>query len=79
MTIIDVDSLLARSHLLRRLPEPAIRRLLRERAGLSQAEIAEALGVTSSAVSRWETGRRMPRGARGSAYAELLERLTAVR
>jgi transcriptional regulator with XRE-family HTH domain len=57
------------------LPEPPLRRLLRERAGLSQAEVAEALGVSRPAVTRWESGQREPRSAVRVAYVELLERL----
>ena len=33
---------------------------LRTRRGLSQAELAEMLGVTNKAVSKWETGRSKP-------------------
>lgn len=33
---------------------------LRRRAGLSQAELAEKLGVTSQAVSKWECGNAVP-------------------
>lgn len=33
----------------------------REAAGLSQAQLAERLGTTQSAVSRWENGRDEPR------------------
>jgi repressor LexA len=36
-------------------------RRLRERASLSQVEIAEIAGVTPTAVSAWETGVRTPR------------------
>ena len=36
---------------------------LRERMGLSQRELGHALGVDTSAVSRWESGDRMPREA----------------
>jgi len=35
-------------------------RLLREEAGLSQAEIARRIGVDDSAISQWENGRRQP-------------------
>ena len=31
-------------------------RPLRQQAGLTQATLAEALGVSDRAVSRWETG-----------------------
>ena len=34
---------------------------MRERKGWSQAELAEALGVTQSAVGNWESGIRTPR------------------
>lgn len=33
----------------------------RQKAGLSQAQVAKELGVDQSAVSRWETGENMPR------------------
>lgn len=35
--------------------------LLRETAALSQVELAERIGVTRSAVARWETKRAFPR------------------
>jgi transcriptional regulator with XRE-family HTH domain len=39
----------------------AVIRDARRRAGLSQAELANALGTTQSAVSRWERGHDTPR------------------
>ena len=33
---------------------------LRRKAGLSQAELADALGVTDKAVSKWENGKAKP-------------------
>lgn len=33
---------------------------LREGRGLSQAQLAELLGVTDKAVSKWENGRAKP-------------------
>lgn len=35
----------------------------RERAGMTQAEVARAVGVDQSAVSLWETGKTSPRAA----------------
>ena len=34
--------------------------VLRRKAGLSQTELAERLGVTSQAVSKWECGNAVP-------------------
>ena len=49
--------------------------MIREQAGVSQGDVAEALGVTRPAVSYWETGRREPRGENRRRYVELLGRL----
>ncbi len=64
-----------RSRSRRTLPDPPLRRLIRERAALSQSELAEVLGVHASAVCRWESGARQPRGDLMEAYAGLLRRL----
>ena len=36
---------------------------LRDRLGLTQRQLAEALGVRQQTVSEWETGAYRPRGA----------------
>lgn len=46
---------------------------LREDAGLSQGDLARALGVSQSSVSRWESGDTVPRARRAAALLELLE------
>ena len=56
--------LLYRPRELGRLDTAALIRDARRRAGLSQAALAEALGTTQSAVSRWEHGREEPRRSR---------------
>lgn len=74
-----LDDLLARRDRLRRLPEPRIRRVLRERAGLSQGDLADVLGVDRAAISRYESGNRSPRPAIAERYLDVLDRLAAER
>jgi len=59
----------------RQLPHPVLRRALRQAAGLSQAGLADHLGVSRAAVSRWETGDRNPQGCNRTAYAAVLREL----
>ncbi|MFD5322269.1 helix-turn-helix domain-containing protein, partial [Streptomyces sp. NPDC127098] len=67
-----VDALLEQA---RPLPEPAERLRLREVAGLSRPQVAGALGVSTSTVAGWETGRSEPRGEHRAAYGRLLDGL----
>jgi len=46
---------------------------LREKAVMSQPEVASAVGVTPATVSRWESGKRMPRPAHIRRLAELFK------
>ena len=34
--------------------------VLRKKAGLSQAELSEKLGISAQAVSKWESGKNYP-------------------
>ena len=45
---------------------------IRLAAGLTQAALAKALGVTQSNVSMWETGQAWPEGAMIEALADCL-------
>jgi transcriptional regulator with XRE-family HTH domain len=56
----------------RRLPPPQVRRALRLAAGFTLQDIADVLGVTRSAVHRWEIGTRAPRSANRIRYSEVL-------
>lgn len=47
-------------------------KLARMRAGYTQKEVAERLGISESLVAKWETGRSRPQGERLKALAELL-------
>jgi DNA-binding transcriptional regulator YiaG len=59
-----------------RLPSPAVRRRLREDAGLSLREVARLLEVDVMTVLRWERGSR-PRRANAVRYRALLDALEA--
>jgi DNA-binding XRE family transcriptional regulator len=59
----------------RYLPRPVERSLIRHTAGLSQASIARAIGVTSAAVGEYERGTAEPGYEVRSRYAALLLRL----
>ncbi|MEH0419044.1 helix-turn-helix domain-containing protein [Streptomyces sp. B21-083] len=54
------------------LPPPAERRRLRESQSLTQAQVAQRVGVSRETVRAWETGRTTPRGRRAHTYASLL-------
>lgn len=62
----------------RELPQPAMRRALREAAGLSQRELAEAVPCSRAAVGYWESGTRNPRGAKLTGYLRALQVLQEV-
>ena len=47
-------------------------RRVRERAGLTQGEIAEVCGVTKSAVSRWEAGEIAPCSANARSLTDII-------
>lgn len=59
----------------RDLLSPEQRRALREAAGLSQDDIAEACGATRQAVSHWENGTRTPTGEYLEKYVSVLRTL----
>lgn len=48
-------------------------RKMRERKGLSQAELAQRLNVSQSAVTQWETGTRLPATKNLIEIAKVLE------
>ena len=60
----------------RNFPPPEVRRNLRERAGLTQTDVAGVLGTDRASVSRYECGAREPSGETLRRYADLLDMLT---
>ncbi|QDO25694.1 helix-turn-helix transcriptional regulator [Streptomyces sp. S1A1-8] len=71
-----IDSLLDAVGSQAELPPCQVRRELRERARLSKAQVARALGVSPSTLSGWESGRD-PAGEVRTKYAYLLDGLKA--
>ncbi|MGW7427830.1 helix-turn-helix domain-containing protein [Streptomyces sp. NPDC054813] len=67
-----IDALLARAGKEVPLPPAEERRVLREELNLSRAQLAQALGVGSSTVGGWESGRD-PSGETRARYAYFLE------
>ena len=63
---------------LRRSLKSGEAREVRERAGLSQADVARALGVHEMTLGGWERGQKVPRSTTALAYARLLDELREV-
>ncbi|MFC7795718.1 helix-turn-helix domain-containing protein [Streptomyces cinereoruber] len=57
------------------LPPPRIRQQLRIAANLTQADVAEAIGVKRLAIVRWEAGQTQPHRSNRLKYAEFLRGL----
>jgi predicted transcriptional regulator len=70
-----LEAALAQARERRNLPPPIERRLLRMRAGLTQSALAASLGITTAAISRYESGDRTPRAEILASYATALARL----
>lgn len=77
MTFTVADEIRSRLRV-RELPAPSECREIREAAGLSQQEMADAISVTKATISHWESGLRNPRGALRARYAEAIRTLQEV-
>lgn len=47
-------------------------RMFREKAGMTQKELADALKLNQSSVARWETGEQNPTASKISQIAQVL-------
>lgn len=74
---MNVPDLLDEAKARRNLPPCEERRRIRERCGLSVHRVAAHLGVSDSTVANWEAGAQSPRPEHVTAYAALLEELSA--
>jgi transcriptional regulator with XRE-family HTH domain len=53
-----------------------VTRAIREEAGLSLAELADAIGVHRTSIHRWEKGSRRPSGSGALRYLQALDELS---
>lgn len=70
-----MNQLIQNSRAARRLPPPAIAKLIRVQAHISQEELAQELQVHRVTLGRWEAGTSAPRGKARAHYARLLDAL----
>jgi transcriptional regulator with XRE-family HTH domain len=73
--MVDVKEIVARAHRRRELPPPQARQAIRQAAGISQEELASALGVSRQTVANWERGTRFPSSDHLVPYGRVLQRL----
>lgn len=74
----EAEQLLEQVRARRVLPPPDERKRIREDAHVSQHEMARALGVSWTAIYRWERGSRPRQRAHEVGYADLLAELKRV-
>ncbi len=72
---METTELLTHARAVGNLPNVRQRRRIREDAGVSQRDMAAALGVGLMTLNRWERGLAQPRGRHAAAYLSLLEQL----
>lgn len=67
------ERILERIRMRRTLPSPEKRREIREAAGLTLQDLADAIGVTPATIHYWEQGTRNPRPEHITAYTAALD------
>ena len=72
-----IENVKRRISVKRAMPNPAQRRRIRKLANISQATLANAVGVSQSTIGYWETGERNPSGEHAEIYLRLLLELQA--
>ncbi len=59
----------------RALARTGVARQIRRDAAISQSELGSTVGVTAACISRWESGKRVPRGRDAFNYLSQLDLL----
>lgn len=70
-----IETLVSKATTRSRLPTPTECKTIREQAGVTQAELSEALGVSRQTLIHWERGERIPRSSHRLRYVRALEML----
>ncbi|NUV32795.1 helix-turn-helix transcriptional regulator, partial [Streptomyces sp. KAI-27] len=70
-----VAALLEDARLRKTMPPPAERQRLREAAGLTRGQVADACQVRRQTIANWEEGKTTPKPPGATAYARLLDGL----
>lgn len=70
------ERILERMSMRRALPDPEKRTAIREAAGLSLRDLADAIGVSTTTVHFWETGKRKPNAKHLDAYLTVLKTMS---
>ncbi|MFD6133522.1 helix-turn-helix domain-containing protein [Streptomyces diastaticus] len=70
-----VAALLEEARRRKTMPPPAERQRLREAAGLTRGQVAEACQVGRQTIANWEEGKTIPQPPGATAYARLLDGL----
>jgi len=74
----EIEQLRTEALSLRSLPTLEQRRLIRTQAGISQARLARACGVSRECIRGWELGRFEPRGENRLRYLSALGTLAGL-
>ncbi|MDG4792085.1 helix-turn-helix transcriptional regulator [Micromonospora sp. WMMD1102] len=72
---MDFDRIVLLADARKRVRDGKTARDIRVQAGVTMEDMAYALGVTQSTISRWEGGSRQPRGDAAIRWAQLLTEL----
>jgi DNA-binding transcriptional regulator YiaG len=74
----EIAEAVEKARAIRDRPSPELIRAVRQTSELSQEDFGKAIKVDRATISRWESGRRIPRGPYLERLLELLRSLQAL-
>jgi len=75
---MDLDHIVTLAEARKRTRSGTAAKEIRQRAGVTMADMAKALNVCESSISRWEGGSRQPQGDVAIHWARLLDELERI-